>query len=59
MAPRFTRPSRPLARDRGQSLVEYTLILALAAIVVIAVLSLMGRQILAAFQNVSNTMQGP
>jgi Flp pilus assembly pilin Flp len=59
MASRFTRLSGPPARHRGQSLVEYTLILALAAIVVIAVLSLMGRQILAAFQNVANTMQGP
>jgi len=45
--------------ERGQGLVEYTLILALVAIVVIAVLGLLGRQILDAFQNVANTMRAP
>jgi len=44
---------------RGQGLIEYTLILALVAIVVIAVLGLLGRQILDAFQNVANTMRAP
>ncbi len=49
----------PLARQGGQGLVEYALILVLAAIVVIVVASLLGRQILNAFQNVVNTMRGP
>jgi len=39
--------------------VEYALILALTAIVVVAVLGLMGRQIQNAFQNVVATLQGP
>jgi pilus assembly protein Flp/PilA len=47
------------SRQRGQGLVEYTLILALVLLVVIAVLTLLGRQIFDAFQNVTNTLQGP
>jgi Flp pilus assembly pilin Flp len=46
-------------RRRGQGLVEYSLILALSVIVVIVVLSLMGRQIENAFRAVVNTLQGP
>jgi pilus assembly protein Flp/PilA len=48
-----------LVRQRGQGLVEYALILVLVAVVVVVVLSLMGRQIGNAFQNVVNTLQGP
>jgi pilus assembly protein Flp/PilA len=47
-----------LVRRDGQGLVEYALILVLVAIVVIAVLTLMGKQIQAAFQDVVNTLQG-
>lgn len=46
-------------RQTGQGLVEYALILVLVAIVVVAVLTLMGRQIQNAFQNVANMLQGP
>lgn len=49
----------PITRQRGQGLVEYALILVLIAVVVIVVLSLMGRQIQNAFQDVVNTLQGP
>jgi pilus assembly protein Flp/PilA len=53
--------SRPalVSRQRGQGLIEYSLILALVVIVVILVVALMGRQILNAFQGVVNTLQGP
>jgi Flp pilus assembly pilin Flp len=47
------------ASQRGQGLVEYTLILALVVIVTVAVLGLLGRQMLDAFRNVANTMQAP
>jgi pilus assembly protein Flp/PilA len=47
-----------LARQQGQGLVEYALILVLVAIVVIAVLTLMGKQIQDAFQDVVGTLQG-
>jgi Flp pilus assembly pilin Flp len=53
------RLPEPLVRQGGQGLVEYSLILALTVIVVIVVLSLMGRQIENAFQAVINTIQGP
>jgi len=56
VAPLLARAGR---RQRGQSLIEYTLILVLVAVVVIAVLGLLGRQILDAFQNVANTMRSP
>ena len=46
------------ARQQGQGLVEYALILVLVAIVVIAVLTLMGKQIQDAFQDVVGTLQG-
>ncbi len=51
--------SRFAAVQRGQGLVEYTLILALVLIVTVAVLGLLGRQMLDAFRNVANTMQAP
>ena len=59
-----SRYARLLARlgvpsQRGQGLVEYALILVLVAVVLIAVLTLLGRQMLAAFQNVSNTLTAP
>jgi Flp pilus assembly pilin Flp len=44
-------------RQRGQGLVDYSLILALVVIVVIAVIALTGRQMLHAFQNVVNAYQ--
>jgi Flp pilus assembly pilin Flp len=44
---------------RGQGLLEYSVILALVAIVVALVVALMGRQIQAALLNVVNTLQGP
>jgi pilus assembly protein Flp/PilA len=47
-----------LDREEGQGLVEYALILVLVAIVVIAVLSLMGAQIQNAFRDVTNTLAG-
>lgn len=47
------------SRQRGQGLIDYALILVLVAIVLVVVLSLMGRQILGAFQSVVNTLQGP
>ena len=44
-------------RQRGQGLVEYSVILALVVIVVIVVVALTGRQMLHAFQNVVNAFQ--
>ena len=41
-------------RQRGQGLMEYSLILALVLIVVVVVIALTGRQMLNAFQNVVN-----
>jgi len=42
--------------DRGQGLVEYALIIALVAVVVIATLILLGPQIKNIFQNISNNL---
>ena len=47
------------AREEGQGLVEYAVILALVVIVVVVVLALLGRQIENAFRDVANTLQGP
>ena len=58
MASRFTRRSGPRARHRGQSLVEYALILVLVAIVVIGVLTTMGTRIQAAFQDIVSSLGG-
>ena len=49
--------SSPRRWVRG--LLDYSVILTLTVIVVIVVLSLMGRQIQHAFQAVANTLQGP
>jgi pilus assembly protein Flp/PilA len=43
-------------RDRGQGLVEYALILALVAVVVIAGLILLGPQIASIFSNISSNL---
>ena len=47
---------RLFSRDRGQGLVEYALIIALVAIVVIGTLILLGPQIASIFKNVSNNL---
>ncbi len=47
---------RLFRRDRGQGLVEYALIIALVAIVVIGTLILLGPQIASIFKNVSNNL---
>ena len=44
--------------NRGQTLVEYGLILALVSIVVIAVLGLLGGQITTVFQSITDTLGG-
>ncbi len=48
--------SRLFARSRGQGLVEYALIIALVAIVVIGTLILLGPQIASIFQSISNNL---
>ena len=48
--------SRYFGRSRGQGLVEYALIIALVAIVVIGTLILLGPQIATIFQNISNNL---
>jgi len=45
-------------RDEGQGMVEYGLILALVAVVVIGALTLLGEQVDAIFESVSNTLSG-
>lgn len=47
-----------LKSKKGQTLVEYGLILALVAIVVIAVLTLLGDQLKAVFGKVTDTLAG-
>ncbi len=47
-----------LPREEGQGLVEYALILVLVAIVVIAILALLGPQIANIFSKVTNGMSG-
>jgi pilus assembly protein Flp/PilA len=42
--------------DAGQGLVEYALIIALVAVVVIGTLILLGPQIASIFQNISNNL---
>lgn len=44
----------PLARSRGQGLVEYALIILFVAIVVVAAVVLLGPQIASIFKNVNN-----
>lgn len=45
-----------LAREDGQGLVEYALILVLVSIVVIAILTILGPQIGVVFSTISNAM---
>ncbi|HBW49226.1 MAG TPA: Flp family type IVb pilin [Herpetosiphon sp.] len=45
------------AKEEGQGLVEYALILALIAIVVIAVLTLLGQNVNEKFQTVSDALE--
>jgi pilus assembly protein Flp/PilA len=45
------------AKEKGQGLVEYALILVLIAVVVIVVLSIMGEQINNVFSTISSTME--
>lgn len=45
-----------LPRESGQGLVEYALILVLVAVVVIAVLTILGPQIANAFSEITNGM---
>ena len=47
-----------LNRENGQGLVEYALVLVLVAIVVIAILTLLGPQIGAVFSQVVGTLSG-
>jgi pilus assembly protein Flp/PilA len=44
------------AKEKGQGLVEYALILVLVAIVVIVVVTLLGTSITGVFQNVVNAL---
>jgi pilus assembly protein Flp/PilA len=47
---------RLFRRDRGQGLIEYALIIALVAIVVIGTLILLGPQIGSIFKNINNNL---
>jgi pilus assembly protein Flp/PilA len=47
-----------LPKEEGQGLVEYALILVLVAIVVIAILALLGPQIANIFSKVTNGLSG-
>ena len=46
------------AKEKGQGLVEYALILVLIAIVVIVVLGLLGTQVSTVFQNITDGLGG-
>ncbi len=50
--------SRLWKDESGQGMVEYGLIIALVAVAVIAVLTLMGTEIKSFFQHVVDTLQG-
>lgn len=52
------KPMLYLPREEGQGLVEYALILVLVAIVVIAILALLGPQIANIFSKVTNGLGG-
>ena len=54
----YVRLRESLARQEGQGLVEYALILVLVAIVVIGVLTTMGTKIQAAFQDIVGSLGG-
>ncbi len=46
------------AREEGQGLVEYALILVLIAIVVIGILTVLGNQVSTVFETISNGLAG-
>jgi len=46
------------AAERGQSMIEYALVLVLVAVVVVAVLATLGTQIKGAFTNVLRALGG-
>ena len=48
--------ARCMARRNGQTLVEYSLILALISIVMVAVMSLLGSRIIVVFSAISNLL---
>jgi pilus assembly protein Flp/PilA len=48
--------TRVFSRARGQGMLEYALIIALVAVVVIATLALLGPQIANIFSNVNNSL---
>jgi pilus assembly protein Flp/PilA len=58
MLSKYLRLRELLARERGQGLVEYALILVLVAIVVIGVLTTLGSRIQAAFQDIVGSLGG-
>jgi pilus assembly protein Flp/PilA len=49
-------PAMFFAKEKGQGLVEYALILVLVAIVVIVVVALLGNSITNVFQNIVNAL---
>ena len=50
---------RNLARRKGQSMVEYAIILVLVACVCIGVLAVTGNQVTATFQDIEETLMNP
>ena len=53
----FLKKTNKLKKSRGQSLVEYGLILALVSVVAITVLQMMGGQIKTTINNVTSKLQ--
>lgn len=43
-------------KEKGQGLVEYAIILALIAVVVIAIVTVLGKKVSKIFENISNAM---
>ena len=54
--PKLLSKVRMLSGQRGQSMVEYALILVLIAVVVMVVLGTMGNVIAAKFQSITSTL---
>jgi Flp pilus assembly pilin Flp len=55
-APFLASPARRGARKKGQTLVEYALILAVLTIVMVAVFSLLGARIVVVFSAITNLL---
>jgi pilus assembly protein Flp/PilA len=55
---RLTRAATYLTSDRGQAMVEYSLILALVVVVVIVLLMVLGNQVRNMFCNISGGVGG-